>query len=116
SGDWSSDVCSSDLRREDVLLVGELAARERDDGGVAGEGDHADRGIADGERELLARIVRARDREPLGGEEDDGTCATPRQLRPLSAERARVARNTDWVGRGEDHPSLDNAREGRIIR
>ena len=92
-------------RRDDVLVVGELAAREGDRA-VRVPGQRSDAAVRDPERDLLAAIVSARETDPVGRQKDRRVGATPGQLGPFGLERCRIARDTDRVRRGEDHPSL----------
>src|SRR3546814_6563407 len=91
--DWSSDVCSSDLRVAGHVLVGALAgdvaARLADDhgqfalvvhhghvGGPVGEGSVADEGIGrlQEAQRLFGRLERQRSEERRGGNECVSTC------------------------------------------
>ena len=101
----SRDTLDIGHRGDDVLLVGELAARERQRA-IAVIRERRDPTIIDREGDLLPRVVGARDRDPLGREEDRWTSATPSELGPAGLERRRIARHTDRVGRSEDSPSL----------
>src|SRR5438477_10075818 len=98
-------------RRDDVLVVGELAAREGDRA-VRVPGQRSDSAVRDPERDLLAAIVSARETDPVWREKDRRIRATPGQLGPFGLERCRIARDTDRVRRGEDHPSLGERRLG----
>jgi hypothetical protein len=92
-------------RRDEILLVGELAAREGERAiGLARQ--RGDARVADRERQLLTRIVRAGDLDPIGRQENARRNAPMRELRPRTAKRGRIARDTRGIGCGEDPSSL----------
>ena len=91
--------------RDDVLVVGVLAAREGN-GAVVLKSERGDAAFRDPKRDLLAAVVCPRYTDPVRREKDIRVGAKPGQLGPFGLERRRVARDTDRVGRGQDHPSL----------
>ena len=102
------------------MLVGELSAGERQRPiGLArkrGDAVSSAAGAADRERQLFARVVRARNGEPLRCEKDGGPRATPRELGPCGLERRGVARDTDRLDRRQDDSSLRRRRLYRAIK